>query len=827
MAVLNPEWLDTSVFADLGQNWRPSLMLLTRTAGAKGVILHVDQGAEPVLLCDASRCSPEQLKLILTPVAEQLRATLNYTSDKTAKDARLHLKEVFWPNGVLFGLICLYGPTTLSEDARLLRDNLCGRMENDLARQLKQAAVTEVEGAPLTRAITLNDFINSIEDHVWIKDAKGTYVAANHSVVRDWQCSPLGLNDTQLFGPERAALFEAADNQAIRQCRQMVVEECADPGDPEQQTWLETIKSPIIDKQGELLGVIGMTRNVTQRRAFQEQLTLAATVFANSAEGVMITDHRGTIIEVNDAFCRITGYSREEALTNNPRILKSGRHDQGFYEAMWQSMLEQGHWHGELWNRRKDGTLYPQMATHSAVYDDEGGIRYLVALFSDISLQKQTEERLAHMAYHDPLTGLPNRVRVHSQLDQEILRAKRNHSELAVVFIDVDHFKLINDSRGHLVGDEVLCEIAQRLKGQLRNSDTVARIGGDEFVILLPEVGGAPAATNVASGLMSLFQQPVTLSTGEQLKLTGSMGIALYPQDGSSRDTLLRNADTAMYRAKQQGRNSFAFYTHTLTEESMEHLKVQSALHLALERQEFYLVYQPQVDLSSGALVGLEALLRWHSEELGQVSPSRFIPAAERVGLIDDIGLWVLKQACHQGASWLAQGLKFGRLAVNIAGPQLLRDNFVKEVGQVLLESGLPASALELEVTESFMIQNPEESIRRLGQLRNMGIHISIDDFGTGYSSLSYLKRLPLNTLKIDRSFVNGVPGDQDSRGIVEAIISMGHSLSLTVIAEGVESRDQAKFLSDSGCLLAQGFLFSRPLTSDKLTDLLIEGMKS
>ncbi|WP_169307070.1 sensor domain-containing protein [Ferrimonas sediminicola] len=795
--------------------------MLARWADATGVLITVTQGDRPEVLCSADSYSGEALDPILAPVAEQLHASLNYTSPKGGCDPRLHLTEVFWPNGVLFGLLCLHGPASLTDEVTLMRDNLVGRMENDLSRQLPLGPGDRAPDPGPEPPVSLNDFINSIEDHVWIKDTEGRYVAANRSVVRDWGCSPLGKSDSQLFGPERAALFEAADSKAIRQCRQMVVEECADPGDPEQKTWLETIKSPIISEQGTLLGVLGMTRNITQRKVFQEQLTLAATVFANSAEGVMITDHHGTIIEVNEAFCRITGYQREEALANNPRLLKSGRHDPEFYRTMWQQMLSQGHWHGEVWNRRKDGTLYPQMSTHSAVYDDEGGIRYFVGIFADISQQKQTEERLAHMAYHDPLTGLPNRIRVHSRLDSEIARASRTHNELAVVFIDVDHFKLINDSRGHLAGDEVLCEFAVRLRRQVRQSDTVARIGGDEFVVLLPEIDGT-AAADIAHKLMALFQQPVTLSSGEHLKLTGSMGIALYPQDGDNRDTLLRNADTAMYRAKQQGRNSFAFYTHALTERSVQHLKMQSALHLALPKEEFSLVYQPQIDLHDGRMVGVEALLRWHSEDLGSVSPSDFIPAAERIGLIDEIGLWVLREACEQGARWLAQGLHFGRIAVNITGPQLLKENFVGEVGRILAQSGLPTSALELEVTENFMIQNPEESIQRLRQLRGMGVQIAIDDFGTGYSSLSYLKRLPLNTLKIDRSFVSGLPKDQDSRAIAEAIISMGHSLSLTVIAEGVEHRDQVGFLSDHGCRLAQGYLFGRPVSADKIAELLV-----
>ncbi|TKB50093.1 sensor domain-containing protein [Ferrimonas aestuarii] len=818
MTELNRSWLDESCVTELTIEWCACADMLARFAMTTVAVIQIESDSSPSVLCQSGKDS--DIDAILAQLSDELTASLNYTAPKL-RPKPLHARELYYPNGVQFGFLCLYGLVGLNEDVLRLIDNTVGRMENDLAKAMKQARTDLPEKLNADSQISLNHFINSFEDQIWVKDTQGHYVAANQSVKDLWQRDPVGMSDTELFGPERAALFETADNQVIRLCRQMVVEECADPYDPDQKTWLETFKSPIFNEQGTLLGVIGMTRNITQRKVFQEQLNLAATVFANSAEGVLITDHRGTIIEVNEAFCSITGFSREEALSKNPRILNSGCHQPEFYQRMWQEMLETGQWKGEIWNRRKDGTLYPQTSTHSAVYGDDGRARYFVGIFSDISQQKQTEERLEHMAYHDPLTGLPNRAQMHTRLDDEIYRASRDNSELAVIFIDVDHFKLINDSRGHLVGDEVLCELASRLKSRVRKSDTVARIGGDEFVLILPNINGAHAAANIANSLMTLFQKPVVLSSEENLNLTGSMGIALYPQDGDNRDKLIRNADAAMYRAKQQGRNNYAFYTHALTEQSKAHLKMQSALHSALPNDELSLVYQPQFDLLSRKIVGIEALVRWHSNELGEVSPADFIPAAERIGLVDEIGFWVLNQACKQGLEWLKQGLEFGRIAVNVAGPQLLSGNFVDTVRKAIDHSGYPASALELELTESFMIQNPEESIEQLCQLRQMGIQISIDDFGTGYSSLSYLKKLPLNTLKIDQSFISGIPADQDSRAIAQAIISMGHSLSLTVIAEGVENHEQAEFLQQSGCLLAQGFLFSKPLSADKMEMLL------
>ena len=408
-----------------------------------------------------------------------------------------------------------------------------------------------------------------------------------------------------------------------------------------------------------------------------------------------------------------------------------------------------------------------------------------------------------------------------SLIEQDIRHAEVQQGKLATVFIDVDFFKHINDSFGHLVGDKVLVELAGRLTCKKGSEDTLARIGGDEFVVLLPQVEGNEELTLALSKLRKAFEQPFFTGDNEPIRLTASMGVSVYPHDGKDSYTLLRNADSAKHRAKLDGRNSYAFYTESLTKESIEHLKLQSALHDALDKKNFHLVYQPKLDFVTMKTTGFEALLRWRDPVLGNVSPAKFIPIAEKIGLINDIGLWVLKEACQQGVKWISQGKKIGRIAVNVAGQQLQRTSFVDEVKLVLEETGLPASALELEVTESFMMSDPEVVIRDLQRLGEMGIELSIDDFGTGYSSLSYLKKLPIHKLKLDQSFVRDLPMDHDNAAIAKAVIALGQALNLKVVAEGVETEAQAEFLRESGCNEAQGYLYSKPRLPEALKDFL------
>ncbi len=563
-------------------------------------------------------------------------------------------------------------------------------------------------------------------------------------------------------------------------------------------------------------------RDLSHSRQIEAHLRLSASVFENTDEGVIITDPQANVLDVNRAFIEITGYPREEVIGRNPRLLQSGRHDKSFYSTMWHSLNKHGQWRGELWNRRKDGSVYPVWLTISAVRNDEGELTHYVGLFSDISLIKKSQEQLDHLAHHDALTDLPNRVLLSERLQQAIRRADRHISPLAVIFLDLDNFKHINDSLGHPAGDELLQQVATRIVQTVRQEDTVARIGGDEFVVLLENVGGPDNVAVAVQKLMARFAEPFLLEE-QEIRITASLGICVYPRDGNDPSTLLRNADAAMYRAKAEGRNTYQFYTEELTRNAFERVLLESNLRRALEREELYLLYQPQVDLHTGRVIGLEALIRWQHSELGLVSPAKFIPLAEDSGLIHPIGNWVLRTACLQGKEWLQRGIDFGRIAVNIAGPQIQRGGLPNDVRTVLAETDFPPDRLELEVTEGFIMQQAETAIDQLNELRQLGVALSIDDFGTGYSSLSYLKQLPVHKLKIDQSFVRGIPEDSDDMAISEAVIAMGRSLRLTVIAEGVETQEQADFLKEQGCEEAQGYLYSKPVNPEVLESLLSE----
>ncbi|WP_407695614.1 EAL domain-containing protein [Shewanella psychropiezotolerans] len=692
--------------------------------------------------------------------------------------------------------------------------------EHQQKNKLERGPITSLEN------VNLQLFIDSLKEHIWIKDTSGRYMVCNQSVERAWGKTReeiISKTDEELFIADLASEFIQADFDAVDKGIQIVTGECKGQDEDVDKYWLETSKVPLVAEGGELLGVIGVSRNISQHKAVQEELELTGRVFENSVEGVMITDRKGEIIETYGAFSEITGYSKEEVVGKNPRMFSSGRHDNAFFAELWSGLIHKGKWHGEIWNRRKNGAVFPQMLTVSSVFGEDGEVRYFVAVFADITLQKRSEAELAHQAYHDPLTKLPNRMALISLIEQDIRHAEVQQGQLATVFIDVDLFKHINDSFGHLAGDKILVELAGRLTRQKGSEDTLARIGGDEFVVLLPQVEGNEELTLALSKLRKAFEQPFFIDDKEPIRLTASMGVSVYPHDGKDSYTLLRNADSAKHRAKQDGRNSYAFYTESLTKESIEHLKLQSALHDALDKQNFHLVYQPKLDFVTMQTTGFEALLRWCDPVLGNVSPDKFIPIAEKIGLINEIGSWVLKEACQQGVKWISQGKTFGRIAVNVAGQQLQRTSFVDEVKLVLEETGLPASALELEVTESFMMSDPEVVIRDLQRLGEMGIELSIDDFGTGYSSLSYLKKLPIHKLKLDQSFVKDLPLDLNNSAIAKAVIALGQALNLKVIAEGVENEAQAAFLRDNGCHEAQGYLYSKPMLPEALNDFLID----
>ncbi|MEX5574944.1 EAL domain-containing protein [Pseudomonas lijiangensis] len=561
--------------------------------------------------------------------------------------------------------------------------------------------------------------------------------------------------------------------------------------------------------------IMTLARDITERQQMQEKLHLAATVFESTAEGVLITDTRQRINAVNRAFSEITGYGEEEALGQTPRLLASGQHDSAFYAAMWHQLGAEGHWQGEICNRRKNGELYPCWLTISAVRNKDRFITHFVAVFADISSLKHAQARLDYQAHHDPLTGLPNRTLFESRLHSALQHSEESGSLGAVLFIDLDRFKHINDSLGHPVGDLLLKGIAQRLKETLRDIDTVARLGGDEFIVLLPGLLQPGDAHTIGSKLLACFTAP--FQAGEhEFFMSASIGSCLFPTDGTDVATLVKNADAAMYRSKAKGRNRIESYTRDLTSQASERIALEQELRRAIERNELSLSYQPKTSLLTNRLVGAEALIRWSHPTFGEVPPEHFIPLAEENGMILQIGDWVLEHACRQMHEWRKIYAPFGPLSVNLAGAQLRQPNLLKRIEQLLADNGLEPGCLQLEITENFIMSQTEEALSVLHKLKKLGVQLAIDDFGTGYSSLSYLKRLPLDILKIDQSFVRGLPEDTHDAAIVRAIIALGRSMQLTIIAEGVENPEQQKFLTEQGCEQIQGYIVSLPLPPEE-----------
>ncbi len=581
--------------------------------------------------------------------------------------------------------------------------------------------------------------------------------------------------------------------------------------------WLETHATPLRNAQGEITALVGVTRDITERYLVEEKLRLSAKVFESSGEGIIITDAAARILSVNRAFTEVTGYSVEEAIGRTPAILKSGRQEETFFCGMWHDISQQGYWNGEIWNRRKNGEDYPEWLGISAVKDTNNRITHYVGIFSDISEIKKNEAQIEFLAYHDPLTGLPNRLLARDRMELAMSSADRAGGKATLLFLDLDNFKTINDSLGHAVGDALLKAVADRLRGCLRDTDTLSRQGGDEFLIVLPEVSDSDAIAAVAEKILDRMAGLLHID-GHELSTSLSIGLAVYPDDGGDFETLFKKADTAMYQAKEAGRNSYRFHTEQMNADAVEHLRMRNGLRQALEKGEFVLHYQPQVNLASGAVIGAEALIRWHHPELGLVAPGRFIRVAEESGLIVPIGEWVLREACRQAAAWRRAGLPELVIAVNLSAVQFKRRNLEHSVAQALGDSGLDPALLELELTESILIQDTDKVLATVQRLKALGVKLSIDDFGTGYSSLSYLKRFNVDKLKIDQSFVRDMADDPNDAAIIRAIIQMAKSLNLKTIAEGVEEQRTLDYLRLNHCDEAQGYHFARPLPADEFS---------
>lgn len=565
-------------------------------------------------------------------------------------------------------------------------------------------------------------------------------------------------------------------------------------------------------------------REITARKQAEARMHKLSSALEQTADSVVITDRDGIIEYVNPSFEATTGYSKKDALGKTPRILKSDKQSTAFYQNLWRIILDGEVFREVFINRKKDGTLFYEQQTITPLKDVNGKVTHFVATGKDITKRMETQEQLQFLAHHDALTELPNRLLFMDRLRQSLAHARRWHKRrVAVLFLDLDRFKNINDTLGHDIGDRLLQKLGGRLIGALREGDTVARLGGDEFGVILDDLTSANDIASIAKKILDTLEAQLEIE-GHDLCITASIGISMYPNDGENSNTLLKNADVAMYKAKDLGRNNFQFYSSDMSVRAFERLTLENSLRHALERRELRLYYQPQVDIQNGKVIGVEALLRWQHPNLGLVAPMDFVPLLEETGLIVPVGEWVIQTACAQAQAWNNNLLKPLRITVNLSGRQTNELNFAATVERFLCASGLDPTLLELEITETILMRNVRTTVEVLNALHEVGVRFAVDDFGTGYSSLSYLKRFPIDTLKVDRSFVRDITNDADDAALVEAIIAMGRALRLEVIAEGVETKEQLEFLRAHNCSAIQGYLFSNPLPPEEIEPLLRNG---
>jgi diguanylate cyclase (GGDEF)-like protein/PAS domain S-box-containing protein len=700
--------------------------------------------------------------------------------------------------------------------------NLLGHIYKAIAYFMVYRAVF-VEGvrAPL-RALQsersrLATVLSTIPDLIWLKDAQGIYLSCNPAFEKFF-----GATEAQIIGHSDFDFVDATLAQSFRKNDQLAMQ----AGKPiANEEWLvfkadgyrglfETTKAPMVDVQGAVVGVLGISRDITDRERSREKLMTSASVFTHAREGIMITDVQGTITDVNAAFTRITGYSHDEVLGKNPRILSSGRQGKDYYSSMWSALTTNGHWTSEVWNRRKNGEIFAELQTISAVCDAKGNVEQYVSLFSDISAFKEHEYKLEHIAHYDPLTNLPNRVLLADRLHQAMVQ--RRGQQLAVAFLDLDGFKVINDEYGHEAGDHLLVELSKHMKHELREGDTLARLGGDEFVAVLIGLSQASSSVPLLNRLLAAASKTVPWKDKE-LKVSASLGVTFYPQseevDG---EQLLRQADQAMYQAKLAGKNRFHVFDDAQDRNMRGHHESMERIRRAIAQEEFVLYYQPKVNMRTGRVIGSEALIRWRHPERGLLAPGLFLPIIENHALAIQLGRWVLEAAIQQLAAWREAGLDLP-VSVNVSADQLQQADFLEQLQTILHKyPQVPPSYLELEVLETSALQDFEGVSQVIADCAAIGVEFALDDFGTGYSSLTYLKRLPVSMLKIDQSFVRDMLDDADDLAILEGVIGLAKAFHRTVIAEGVESIAHGTRLLELGCDLAQGYGIARPMPADE-----------
>jgi len=698
-----------------------------------------------------------------------------------------------------------------------------------LAIERNQSTLQIAESLSILKAT-----LESTGEAILAVDLNNNWLLHNQKFIDLWQvpdeiiAAKTGAEDgnaERLYGPNQIKDAEAFSNKvtelyATPEAHSFDIIEFKDGKIVERYSIPKIINNTVV-------GRVWSFRDVTEQKQAEAELRIAATAF-ESQEGMSITDANQIILKINKAFTRITGYSPEEAIGKTHALLNSGRQDAYFYSVLQHALNQDGYWEGEIWNRRKNGEIYPQWLSITAVRDANSRITNYVAAFTDITKDKEAEQTIHNLAYYDPLTALPNRRLLWERLKHGIEVERRDGKQLALLMLDLDRFKAVNDSMGHLAGDELLQQAAARIKARLRDVDMVARLGGDEFIVLLEDITHPEDAARVAEAIVADLSKPFQLlknntdpELSRRVRIGASIGISLFPQHGDSPETLIDNADIALYRAKDEGRGCFAYFSEEFTIIARERIALETRLRRATEQRELCVYYQAQIDIDSGLIIGAEALVRWHDPASGLISPSNFIPIAEETGLIVEIGAWVLRETCLQGRRWIDAGLPSLTLAVNVSPHQFRRSNISALVAEVLSETGFPAELLELELTESGLMENEEKAVEVLTNLRAQGVRLAIDDFGTGYSSLAYLKRFPLDVLKIDKSFIDDIPSVQDDMEITATIVAMGHILGFKVLAEGVETLEQLAFLREKGCDTYQGYIKSKPLPAEDFARLL------
>jgi diguanylate cyclase (GGDEF)-like protein/PAS domain S-box-containing protein len=664
----------------------------------------------------------------------------------------------------------------------------------------------------------LDSVISGTSDAVFVKDLQGRYLMANPAAanfIGKTVAEVLGSDDRRHFPAETANLLMTLDRAVMAAGRTQTHEERIQTQDGRAAIFLVT-KGPVRDHQGNVIGLFGISRDISERKQFELDQREAATVFDSSYDGIMVVNSDMHITKVNPSFSRITGYSQDEVIGKSPSFLESGRHDKKYFSEMWRSLMQDHFWRGEIWNRRKDGQIYAELLSISAVRDGAGAILHYIGIFSDISHIKAHEDELDRVAHYDALTGTPNRRLLADRLAQAILRAGRSENALAVCYLDLDGFKSVNDQYGHAAGDKLLIGVTANLKRVLRADDTLARLGGDEFVVLLADIGSPEECSQILERLLDAVTIPIMIDDFS-LQVTASVGVSLFPQDPGDADTLLRHADQAMYMAKEAGKNRFHMFDPDSDRKAQSHREFLDRLRTALAQNEFRLYYQPKVDLGSGAIVGAEALIRWQHPEQGVLAPGAFLSHAYGSSLECPIGAWVIETALQQMADWNALGQPVN-VSVNVSAAQLLQPGFSEYLKSALRDQpGVRAAQLELEVLETAAIADFDEAIEVIRRCRVLGVSFALDDFGTGYSSLTYLRRLPVDMLKIDQSFVRDMLKDPDDLGIVEGVIQLAAAFNRSVIAEGVETMEHGAALLRLGCPLVQGYGIARPMPADQL----------